>query len=334
MAADPVLQVDDLHVHFPVRDGLLGAKTTLRAVDGVSFAIPRGATLGLVGESGCGKTTLIRTILGLQRPEAGRILLGGQDLTALGSAELRAVRPKMQVVFQDPSSSLNPRMTIHDIVAEPLRINRCYRPDRVDELLSFVGMTSEISQRRPVEFSGGQRQRIGIARALALEPELLILDEPVSALDVSIQAQIINLLTRLQVKLGLTYLFVAHDLSVVRHMSHQVAVMYHGTIVEMGPKSQVLGTPAHPYTQSLISAVPVPQPEGRDERRARRAKAPAPDRSSTGTGCAFAARCPRVQDRCVQQRPPLGSVADIEHSAACWFPGVGSIEDNSKVFVQ
>ena len=312
-----VLRVEDLQVHFPVRGGLLGPKTMVRAVDRVSLSVPRGRTLGLVGESGCGKTTLIRAILGLQTPTAGRVFLQEDELTAASPSRVRALRPKMQVVFQDPASSLNPRMTIHEIVAEPLRINRRYTPERVDALLDSVGMTPDVGNRRPGEFSGGQRQRIGIARALALEPELLILDEPVSALDVSIQAQVINLLVRLQAALDLTYLFVAHDLSVVRHMSHRIAVMYRGRIVETGATEQVLSAPAHPYTQSLIAAVPIPRPEGRDARRP--AQPPAENSgAASAAGCSFRARCSRAQPKCAAIAPDL--VGD-DHRAACWYPG-------------
>ncbi len=310
-----VLRVEDLQVHFPVRRGLLRPKAMVRAVDGVSLSVPCGRTLGLVGESGCGKTTLIRAILGLQRPTAGRVFLHGDELTRASASRARALRPKMQVVFQDPAGSLNPRMTIHDIVAEPLRINRRYSPERVDTLLDSVGMTPDVGNRRPGAFSGGQRQRIGIARALALEPELLILDEPVSALDVSIQAQIINLLVRLQAELNLTYLFVAHDLSVVRHMSHSIAVMYRGRIVESGSKEQVLGAPAHPYTQSLIAAVPIPRPEGRDTRRQPMLENAG---ATSDTGCAFRGRCPRAQQKCADFVPEL---TGGDHRAACWYPG-------------
>jgi oligopeptide/dipeptide ABC transporter ATP-binding protein len=317
-----LLEVDRLHVDFAARGGtLFGPRNTVRAVNDVSLGIERGRTLGLVGESGCGKTTLLRTILRLQPATSGRILLNGDDLTRMTPRELRRVRPKMQIVFQDPASSLNPGMTIHDIVAEPLRINRRYQPERVEQLLGYVGMTPEIQRRRPAEFSGGQRQRIGIARALALEPELLVLDEPVSALDVSIQAQVINLLVRLQGELNLTYLFIAHDLSVVGFMSHDVAVMYRGRIVEMGPRAQVLDTPAHPYTQALIAAAPVPRPEGREERRRLKKAVDTQDGGWVSTGCAFRPRCPRAQPRCAQDTPLLVSHGVADHRAACFYPG-------------
>ena len=320
-ATDEVIRVEELHVDFRVRHGKLGQKRTLRAVDGVDLSLSRGRTLGLVGESGCGKTTLVRSILGLQKPTSGRVMLGGQDIAKLRGSELRRLRPKMQVVFQDPYSSLNPRMTVEEIIGEPLRINNCYRSERVDELLDYVGMTPEIRQRRPAQFSGGQRQRIGIARALALRPDVLILDEPVSSLDVSIQAQVINLLTRLQAELGLTCLLIAHDLSVVRHMSHEVAVMYLGRIVERGTKAEVFETPRHPYTHSLMAAVPIPRPEGREERRRRQVAAELPDPTNPPSGCAFRARCPRAQDKCAAQAPPLVVEGAADHPSACWFDG-------------
>ena len=245
-ATDEVLRIEDLRVHFPLRGRGILKGSMLRAVDGVSLTVKRGETLGLVGESGCGKTTVVRSVLRLQKPTSGHIYLNGEDLARMSRRELRAHRPKMQVVFQDPFSSLDPRMNVHDIIAEPLRVNGRYKQERVHELLEQVGMTPEIEKRLPQAFSGGQRQRIGIARALALEPDLLILDEPVSALDVSIRAQVVNLLTRLQKELGLTYLFLAHDLSVVRYMSHRVAVMYLGKIVETGTRDDIYRSPQHP----------------------------------------------------------------------------------------
>ena len=271
MTSDPltteVLKIQDLHTHFAARSGFRGTKKVVRAVDGVSLSIQRGETLGLVGESGCGKSTLVRTILGLHRATSGSITVHGVDVTRQSRRERRSTRANLQVVFQDPYSSLDPRMTVRQIIAEPLQINRRYTPGRVAELLDQVGLSREMGDRKAAEFSGGQRQRIGIARALALKPELLILDEPVSALDVSIQAQVINLLQDLQEDLGLAYLFIAHDLSVVRHLSHRIAVMYAGKLVETGDRHQVFDDPRHEYTKTLLAAVPVPDPHQRGRTR-------------------------------------------------------------------
>jgi oligopeptide/dipeptide ABC transporter ATP-binding protein len=318
---DAILRVEDLAVTFRVRHGRAWGKKPLRAVNGVDLSLQRGRTLGLVGESGCGKTTLVRTILGLQRPTSGRVLLHGQDISAMSARELRRLRPKVQVVFQDPYSSLNPRMRVHDILAEPLRINHRYESKRIDELLEFVGMRPEAKKRFPSEFSGGQRQRIGIARALALDPEILILDEPVSALDVSIQAQVVTLLKRLQEELNLTCLLIAHDLSVVRHMSHEVAVMYLGKIVEQGTRKDIFETPRHPYTHSLMAAVPIPTPEGREQRRRGILPGDIPDPASPPSGCSFHTRCPRAQVSCAIEGPPLLPQEQTGHDAACWFAG-------------
>ncbi|WP_062520189.1 ABC transporter ATP-binding protein [Demequina silvatica] len=257
---DEVLRLEDVHMHFTSRRGPFGKPKTVKAVDGVSLHIDRGETLGLVGESGCGKSTLVRTILGLHTATSGRIYLDGWDLLRMPKPERRRARPRMQVVFQDPYTALDPRMTIHDLVAEPLRINGRYSGARVDELLDQVGFTREMAKRKPAEFSGGQRQRVGIARSLALNPDLLILDEPVSALDVSIQAQVINLLGDLQKEHRLAYLFIAHDLSVVRHLSDRVAVMYAGKLVEEGAVDDVFDRPQHVYTRTLLAAVPRPDP--------------------------------------------------------------------------
>jgi peptide/nickel transport system ATP-binding protein/oligopeptide transport system ATP-binding protein len=318
---DAVLRIEDLHVDFPLRGRGILKGSMLRAVDGVSLTVNRGETLGLVGESGCGKTTVVRAVLRLQKATSGRIFLNGQDITTMSRRQLRTVRPKMQVVFQDPFSSLDPRMNVHDIIAEPLRVNRRYKPERVHELLEQVGMTPDMEKRLPAAFSGGQRQRIGIARSLALEPDLLILDEPVSALDVSIRAQVVNLLTRLQKELDLTYLFIAHDLSVVRFMSHRVAVMYLGKIVETGERDDIYRNPQHPYTQSLLDAVPVPRPAGREGRRRGHIKGDTPDPANPPSGCSFRTRCPRVQERCAVEEPPLEQVPGAGSAAACWYPG-------------
>jgi oligopeptide/dipeptide ABC transporter ATP-binding protein len=309
-----LLAIDDLHVVFRQRGGPFGARRRVHAVAGIDLVLERGRTLGLVGESGCGKSTLLRTIAGLQKPTAGRVMLGGVDATAARGKARRQLRRMVQVVFQDPAGSLNPRMTIHDIVAEPLRVQRCYSAERVATLLNHVGMTAEVGDRKPGQFSGGQRQRIGIARALALDPALLLLDEPVSALDVSIRAQVINLLVRLQTELGLTYLMVTHDLSVVRYLAHSIAVMFRGRIVEIGANHQVLTRPAHPYTRALLAAsnagrtsIDEPVPSG-----------DAPPAESP-TGCAFRSRCPSRQSRCSQEAPLLRTI-EAQHDVACWYP--------------
>ncbi len=317
-AIEPVLEVEDLHVSYRLRGAMLRPRRTLRAVDGVSLALPPARTLGLVGESGCGKSTLIRTILGLQTPTAGRVLLDGRDLHRLTPRGLRTLRPRIQIVFQNPASALNPRMTVHDIIAEPLRLQGRYQRSKVDALLAQIGLPQSAAAQRAADFSGGQRQRIGIARALALEPAVLVLDEPVSALDVSIQAQIINLLDDLQRRLGLAYLFVAHDLSVVRHVSHEVAVMYLGRIVEIGTRQDVYATPAHPYTRILMQAMPQADPAHRHT--AAPAAADLPDAAPVAGACAFLERCPRARPRCAEAAPPLMACGPAGHRAACWFP--------------
>jgi oligopeptide/dipeptide ABC transporter ATP-binding protein len=317
-----LLEVEDLHVQFAVRRGD-GARAILRAVDGVSLTTRRGRTLGLVGESGCGKTSLVRAILGLQLAASGQARLDGDDLLTPHKAARRALSSKIQVVFQDPYSALNPTMTVHEIVAEPLRIHGRYDAARVARLLDGVGLAAASGARKPAEFSGGQRQRIGIARALALNPELLILDEPVSALDVSVQAQVLNLLTDLQRERGLSYLFIAHDLSVVRHMAPDVAVMYLGKIVETGPRDAVFNAPAHPYTRRLIDAAP--RAWIGPDRGARRTRAlgEPPNPMAKPSGCAFRTRCPIAQDRCAAETPPLAPYGDQGRLAACWYPGQG-----------
>jgi oligopeptide transport system ATP-binding protein len=317
-----LLEVTDLVKHYPVSGGMFGREVgVVRAVDGVSFTIRRGETLGLVGESGCGKTTTGRCILQLERPTSGSIRFEGQELTTLGSEALRPVRRRMQVIFQDPYSSLNPRMTVGQIVEEPLAVHKlapdaAARSARVRELLGQVGLLPQYGQRYPHELSGGQRQRVGIARALAMEPSLIICDEPVSALDVSIQAQIINLLEDLGRDLGLTYLFVAHDLSVVRHISDRVAVMYLGRIVEVADRQALYQTPLHPYTRALLSAVPIPDPEveAHRERVVLGGEVPSPLRPPPG--CAFHPRCPIAVDDCHRSRPELREIQP-GHRAAC-----------------
>ena len=321
--AEPVLlEVQDLVKHFQVGGGFFGGgKGVVKAVDGVSFSIRRGETLGLVGESGCGKTTTGRCILQLERPTSGRVIFEGRDLTALSEAELRPVRRRVQVIFQDPYSSLNPRMTIGQIIAEPLAVHRIVpdrarRAARVRELLRHSGLLPAMANRYPHELSGGQRQRVGIARALAMEPSLIICDEPVSALDVSIQAQIINLLEELQGEFGLTYLFIAHDLSVVRHISDRVAVMYLGKIAEITDRTSLYAEPRHPYTQALLSAVPIPDPvvEAQREHVVLRGEVPSP--LNPPSGCVFHPRCPIAIDECRREVPALREVR-AGHWVAC-----------------
>jgi oligopeptide transport system ATP-binding protein len=317
-----LLEVENLVKHFPVGGGMFtGPGALVRAVDDVSFSIRRGETVGLVGESGCGKTTTGRCILQLERPTSGRILFEGVDLTTLEDDALRAVRRRVQVIFQDPYSSLNPRMTIGQIIAEPLKVHgivpdQAARQARVRELLEQVGLLPQHARRYPHQLSGGQRQRVGIARALAMEPALIICDEPVSALDVSIQAQIINLLEDLQSRLGLTYLFIAHDLSVVRHISDRVVVMYLGKIVEVADRAALYEDPLHPYTRALLSAVPIPDPavEATRERTVLRGEVPSP--LQPPSGCVFHPRCPIAVDRCSAQIPPLREIKP-GHWAAC-----------------
>jgi len=317
-----LLEVTNLVKDFTVSSGMFGGITgELRAIDGISFSIASGETLGLVGESGCGKTTTGRCILQLERASSGSIRFEGAEITALPQSELRAVRRKMQVIFQDPYSSLNPRMSIGEILAEPIKVHglvpdKVKREERVRELLSQVGLLPQHARRYPHQLSGGQRQRVGIARALAMEPKLIVCDEPVSALDVSIQAQIINLLEDLQASLGLTYLFIAHDLSVVRHISDRVAVMYLGHIVELADRKALYEEPLHPYTRALLSAVPIPDPrlEASRERTVLRGEVPSP--LNPPAGCVFNPRCPIAVDRCTAEIPALREIKP-GHWAAC-----------------
>jgi oligopeptide transport system ATP-binding protein len=321
-SGDVLLEVRNLVTHFTVGGGFFAGRAgVVRAVDGISFSIRRGETLGLVGESGCGKTTTGRSILQLERPTSGQVIFEGRELTTLDETALRSVRRRMQVIFQDPYASLNPRMTVGQILAEPLAVHGIVtssqgRRARVRDLLTRVGLLPQHADRYPHQMSGGQRQRVGIARALAVEPSLIVCDEPVSALDVSIQAQIINLLEDLQSELALTYLFIAHDLAVVRHISDRVAVMYLGKIVEIADRRQLYENPLHPYTNALLAAVPIPDPV-LEERRARTVlSGEVPSPLNPPSGCVFHPRCPIAVDRCRGEVPPLREITP-GHWAAC-----------------
>jgi len=315
-----LLEVRDLKKHFPIMKGLIRRQVgSVKAVDGVSFDIHRGETLGLVGESGCGKSTTGRVILQLDPATSGSVKFAGEELTELSAAKLRSLRPKMQMVFQDPHASLNPRMTVSSIISEPLKehgVGRREREARVDELLTLVGLDPSHANRYPHEFSGGQRQRIGVARAIALNPDLIICDEPIAALDVSIQAQVVNLLEELQKRLGLTYLFISHDLSMVRHLADRVAVMYLGHLVELAPVDELYERPLHPYTSALHSAVPVPDPvvEATRERVLLEGDIPSP--SNPPSGCPFHTRCPIAEARCSTE-VPVWREANPDHWVAC-----------------
>lgn len=322
-AGNALVEVRDLYKDFPVRSGLGMRHSRLRAVDGVTFDIQRGEILSLVGESGCGKSTLGRLVLNLIQPSGGSVVFDGRDIARLGPNDMRQLRSRMQIIFQDPYSSLNPRMRILDILSEPLkthgdRKNREQIREIAADLLGKVGLRPEALSRFPHEFSGGQRQRIGIARAIALQPELIVCDEPLSALDVSIRSQVINLLCGLKNELSLTYLFISHDLSVVRYISDRICVMYLGKIVEIGKSEEIFSNPLHPYTKSLISAVPLPDPHKRDrERIILQGEIPSP--INPPSGCRFRTRCPIAQDLCAKEEPLLPNTQ--RHGAACHFSG-------------
>ncbi|MFE7662528.1 ABC transporter ATP-binding protein [Streptomyces celluloflavus] len=330
---EPILEVRDLVKHYPLTRGVVFRKQVgaVRAVDGVSFTLREGETLGIVGESGCGKSTVARLLVGLERPTAGRIRYRGQDITELSGRALKAVRRDIQMVFQDPYTSLNPRMTVGDIIGEPYEIHPEVAPKgdrrrKVQDLLDVVGLNPEYVNRYPHQFSGGQRQRIGIARGLALRPKIIVADEPVSALDVSVQAQVVNLLERLQDEFDLSYVFIAHDLSVVRHISDRVAVMYLGRIAETGTDEQIYDHPTHPYTQALLSAVPVPDPRAREGRTRILLTGDVPSPANPPSGCRFRTRCWKAAEKCAEVVPPLdvpaafrGTDGPARHPSACHF---------------
>jgi oligopeptide transport system ATP-binding protein len=330
--SDVVLETRDLVKHFPLTRGIVFKKQygAVQAVDGVSLELRRGETLGVVGESGCGKSTLARLLVGLETPTSGDLFVQGKNMSKVGAEERRRGRRNIQLVMQDPYTSLNPRMTVGDIVGEPFEVHpdvlpKARRRARVQELLDLVGLNPDHITRYPHQFSGGQRQRIGIARALALNPEIILCDEPVSALDVSIQAQVINLLEKLQKELGLSYIFIAHDLSVVRHIADRVAVMYLGKIIEIGTEDEIYDNPTHPYTQALLSAVPVPDPRRRGHRDQIVLTGDVPSPANPPSGCRFRTRCWKAQDICAEQQPLLEIRDNSGHPSACHFAEVRDV---------
>ncbi|MFE2725486.1 ABC transporter ATP-binding protein [Kitasatospora sp. NPDC059327] len=334
--AEPILEVRDLVKYYPLTQGIVLKKQVgaVKAVDGISFDLMKGETLGIVGESGCGKSTLAKVLMNLERATSGQVLFKGEDITRLSGAGLKAVRRNIQMVFQDPYTSLNPRMTVGDIIGEPFEIHPEVAPkgDRrqaVQDLLDVVGLNPEYINRYPHQFSGGQRQRIGIARGLALKPELIICDEPVSALDVSVQAQVINLLEQLQSEFELSYMFIAHDLSIVRHISDRVGVMYLGKMVEIGTEDEIYSHPTHPYTQALLSAVPVPDPTGREARERILLSGDLPSPANPPSGCRFRTRCWKAEERCSTEVPLLAVPATLSgpaaHESACHFAEVRDV---------
>ncbi|WP_344587222.1 dipeptide ABC transporter ATP-binding protein, partial [Kitasatospora paracochleata] len=341
--AEPILEVKDLVKHYPLHQGILFKKQVgaVKAVDGISFALHKGETLGIVGESGCGKSTLAKVLMNLERATAGQVLYKGEDISRLSGAALKAVRRNIQMVFQDPYTSLNPRMTVGDIIGEPYEIHPEVAPkgDRrkaVQDLLDVVGLNPEYINRYPHQFSGGQRQRIGIARGLALKPEVIICDEPVSALDVSVQAQVINLLDQLQKDFELSYMFIAHDLSIVRHISDRVGVMYLGKMVEIGSDEEIYEHATHPYTQALLSAVPVPDPTGREGRERIILSGDIPSPANPPSGCRFRTRCWKAEERCSTELPLL-AVPELlsgpaKHESACHFAAVRETVSASSSF--
>jgi oligopeptide transport system ATP-binding protein len=323
---ETILEVDNLVKHYPITRGIVFKKTVghVKAVDGVSLGLGSGETLGVVGESGCGKSTLARVLLNLEKPTAGTVRYKGSDIFKMDSSAMRRLRRQIQLVMQDPYTSLNPRMTVGDLIGEPFEIHREVAPKgsragKVRELLDLVGLNPEHINRYPHQFSGGQRQRIGIARALALRPEIIICDEPVSALDVSIQAQVMNLLEKLQGEFGLSYVFIAHDLSVVRHLSDRVAVMYLGKVVEVGTEDEIYERPTHPYTQALLSAVPVPDPTVRETKAIIRLTGDVPSPANPPSGCRFRTRCWKAEEICAREEPALEPRRGSDHPSACHF---------------
>lgn len=330
-SSEPILQVRGLKKHYPLKKGAVIRRTfgAVKAVDGVNFDLHAGETLGVVGESGCGKSTMARLLMGLEKPTEGEVLYKGKPVFGRSGTGLRELRRNVQIVFQDPYTSLNPRMTVGEIIGEPFEVHpdvvpKGKRAARVQELLELVGLSPDAINRYPHQFSGGQRQRVGIARGLALNPEIIICDEPVSALDVSVQAQVMNLLAKLQRELGVSYVFIAHDLSVVRHISDRVAVMYLGKIVELGGDEQIYENPGHPYTQALLSAVPVPDPDMRGKRDQIVLQGDPPSPANPPSGCRFRTRCWKAQDICSTQEPRLEirSSTGVDHATACHFAEV------------